>query len=294
MPRKPRLHVPGGIYHVILRGNGCQTIFYDADDRQRWESYIQSGVQRYQHRVHAYCWMTNHVHLAVQANVNPLSQFMAFVASQYARSTNRKMGRSGHLFERRYRAILVQSDSYLLELVRYIHLNPLRAGMIQDLTDYSWSSHAAYQGAACPDWLMLGDVLSQFGTTERTARQRYLEFMHMAQPEDTIRLLRNGDDDDSRVLGDDGWRREVLATAGAQPATTSLDDLVRVICNEYGVTEADLASRSRARAYSRIRARIALDASELGVATVTEVSRRFGRSQPGLSRAMNRLRANGQ
>ena len=156
MPRKPRLHVPGGIYHVILRGNGCQTNFYDADDRQRWESYIQSGVQRYQHRVHAYCWMTNHVHLAVQANVNPLSQFMAFVASQYARSTNRKMGRSGHLFERRYRAILVQSDSYLMELVRYIHLNPLRAGMIKDLTDYAWSSHAAYQGAACPDWLTLG------------------------------------------------------------------------------------------------------------------------------------------
>ena len=87
--------------------------------------------------------------------------------------------------------------------------------MIQDLTDYSWSSHAAYQGAACPDWLMLGDVLSQFGTTERTGRQRYLEFMHMAQPEDTIRLLRNGDDDDTRVLGDDGWRREVLATADA-------------------------------------------------------------------------------
>jgi REP element-mobilizing transposase RayT len=147
--------VPGGLYHVILRGNGRQTIFFDADDRQRWESLIEEGVSRYAHRIHAYCWMTNHVHLAIQCHDIPLAKLMGFVASQYARSTNKKINRSGHLFERRHRAILVQADSYLKELIRYIHQNPLRAGMVDDLTDYQWSSHLAYLQGKQPNWLTL-------------------------------------------------------------------------------------------------------------------------------------------
>jgi REP element-mobilizing transposase RayT len=147
--------VPGGLYHVILRGNGRQTIFFDADDRRRWESLIEEGVSRYAHRIHAYCWMTNHVHLAIQCHDIPLSKFMGFVASRYARSTNKKINRSGHLFERRHRAILVQADSYLKELIRYIHQNPLRAGMVDDLTDYQWSSHLAYLQGKQPNWLTL-------------------------------------------------------------------------------------------------------------------------------------------
>jgi putative transposase len=93
---------------------------------------VDDGLRRYGHRLHAYCWMTNHVHLAIQAGVDSLSRFMNFTASGYARATNRKLGRCGHLFERRYRAILVQEDSYLKELVRYIHCNPVRAGIVDE------------------------------------------------------------------------------------------------------------------------------------------------------------------
>jgi len=290
MPRRLRLHVPDGIYHVVLRGNGRQAIFFDPDDRQRWEAYIQDGLERYQHRVHAYCWMTNHVHLAVQAGVMPLSQFVAFVASQYARSTNKKLERSGHLFERRYRAILVQSDRYLMELVRYIHFNPARASMVDNLADYAWSSHAVYRGARCPTWLTVDAVLSLFGTSGRTAREGYLKFMRQAQPEHTVHLLRNGGDDDSRVLGEKAWQHDVAAGICKCTITASLNDIVQAICIQHDVAEAELASRSRARTYSRIRAEIALAAFEQGVATVTEVARRFNRSQPALSRAMQRLR----
>ena len=133
MPRKPRLHVPGGLYHVILRGNDRQNIFFDTEDRRRWESLIEEGLRRYKHRIHAYCWMTNHVHMAIQCHDVPLSGFMSLVASRYARSTNKKVNRTGHLFERRHRAILVQADSYLKELVRYIHFNPVRSGLVDDM-----------------------------------------------------------------------------------------------------------------------------------------------------------------
>lgn len=294
MPRKPRLNVPGGLYHVILRGNARQAIFFDAEDRQRWESFLQAGLQRHLHRVHAYCWMTNHVHLAVQAHAEPLSQFMSLVASRYARSTNKKRHRSGHLFERRHITILVQADSYLKELVRYIHLNPLRAGIVAKLADYAWSSHAAYLGSSCPDWLTLDWVLSMFGGTERAARRNYCTFMNGRQSDSVIQMFRGGGEQDSLVLGDDGYRASVLDTGKNQGTAKTLDDLVLTICMEYGITEADLALQSRTRKYARIRAEIALMAIEQGIASVTEVARRFGRSQSALSRTMTRLRKSGQ
>lgn len=294
MPRRPRLHLPGGFYHLILRGNARQAIFFDAEDRQRWEDNLQAGMQRHSHRIHAYCWMTNHVHLAVQAHAQPLGPFIADMAGHYARTTNLKMGRSGHLFERRYRAILIQETRYLRELVRYIHLNPLRAGMVTNLTNYLWSSHAAYLGAPGPAWLTVDRVLALFADRESIARQRYAEFMGQPQPGTVIKSLRQGGETDGRALGDDDWQREVLERLDTCHAPTSLDELVATICQQHRVTEVQLASSSRARRYSAIRAEIALAATARQVATVTDVARRFGRSQPGLSRAMNRLRARRQ
>lgn len=292
MPRQPRLNVPGGLYHVILRGNARQAIFFDAEDRQRWESYLHAGVQRHMHRIHAYCWMTNHVHLAIQAHAEPLSQFMSFAASQYARSTNRKMRQSGHLFERRHRSILVQTDSYLKELVRYIHHNPLRAAIVDDLRKYAWSSHTAYLGGTCPDWLTVDWVLSMFGNTERAARRRYRDFMQQQQPASVTRMLRTGGEHDSRVLGDDGYRASVLEKLNYKPVKQSLDELVQSVCKQHEVSEDELAQPSRFRKHSKIRAEIGLLALEHGIASVTEVARRFGRSQPALSRTMTLLRNN--
>ncbi len=291
MPRKPRLHLPGGYYHITLRGNGRQAIFFDEEDRLRWQFFLQQGIERFEHRVHVFCWMTNHVHLAIQAAASPLTGFMAYLASRYARSTNRKMGRSGHLFERRYQAVLIQQDSYLKELVRYIHLNPLRANMVTDITDYPWSSHDAYLGGACPSWLTLSQVSSLFGDTQKTARHRYSKFINQPQGKKTAKLLRQGSDDDDRILGDDTWRRKILGKADQQRNADSLDALVQRTCEHNGVTETELASRSRKRKYSRIRAEIALAATELNIATVTDVARRFSRTQPSLSRTMTQLRS---
>ncbi len=294
MPRKPRLHLPGAYYHIILRGNGQQPIFFSDEDRRQWQSCLQKGLERHDHRVHVYCWMTNHVHLAIQAGVNPLSEFMAFLASGYARATNRRIGRTGHLFERRYRAILIQEESYLKELVRYIHLNPLRAGMVSKLSDYPWSSHDAYLGGPCPDWLNQDQVLMLFGATEKTARRRYAKFMHQTQPENVVQLLRAGCNGDDRILGDDAWKKQILKNITPKSNIDTLDELVHRVCERNNVTEADLTTRSRQRKYAAIHAEIAIEATELGIATVTAVAQRFGRSQSSLSRTMNRLRGQRQ
>jgi REP-associated tyrosine transposase len=290
VPRKPRLHLPGGLYHVVLRGNGRQPIFRTNDDRWQWQSFLGLGLARYQHRVHAYCWMSNHIHMAIQAGAEPLAGFMRFVASRYARYFNRETGRPGHLFERRYRAILVQQDEYLLELVRYIHLNPVRARMVTDPADYQWSSHNAYLQKRRADWLTVDFVAGLFDTNRRGARLAYARFM-TAQPTDTtLQLLRNGISEDDRILGDDSWTKDVLASRHSPVTHRNFDDLVQDTCRRYRITESALASRSRSRLNSNIRAEIALAATNQGIATVTEVAKRFGRAHSGLSRALNRLR----
>jgi len=104
-------------------------------------------------RVHAYCWMTNHVHLLMQVSEVTLGRAMQRIASRYARAVQKRRGTTGHLFERRHRAILIDADSYLLELIRYIHLNPVRARIVTDPADYPWSGHRAYLGLENTCWL---------------------------------------------------------------------------------------------------------------------------------------------
>lgn len=291
MPRRPRLHVPGAFYHVILRGNARQDIFFDESDRLGWQDLIAGGLRRGGHRLHAYCWMTNHVHMALQVDAEPLGCFIGTVASQYARRTNRRIRRSGHFFERRYRAVLVQRDEHLLELLRYIHLNPVRAGMVASPADYRWSSHGAYAGGARPDWLTLDRLLALFGLSAGTAHTAYARFMATAGDEDLWPLLRRGSAEDQRVLGDVDLTRSETASGPAVAASRlSLDDLVREACRQHRVREADLAAPSRSRSLARIRAEICRAAVDGRVATLAAVARRFGRSPSGMCRGLGRLR----
>ncbi len=229
-PRKPRIHVPGGLYHVILRGNDRQAIFFDADDRHRWESLIATGLEKHQHRIHAYCWMTNHVHMAIQCHDEPLGGFMRFIAGQYAASTNKKMNRSGHLFERRHRAIPVQANSYLKVLVRYIHQNPLRAGLVDNLTDFGWSSHQAYLNGKPPNWLTLDWVLSAFGQTPANARRQYVRFMGIDCQPSTLQQIRECMRDGHRVLGDDGFLTSLNLDKYPPAAQQTFEELAQSFC----------------------------------------------------------------
>jgi len=144
MARKPRIHLPGGYYHVMIRGNGGQDIFFSDKDRTRFLLLVQEGIERYRHRVHCFCLMGSHVHLLIQVGAEPLSKIIQNLSFRYTRYVNQYRQSTGHLFQGRYKAILVDADSYLLELARYIHLNPVRAGRCKAVDDYKWSSHHAY------------------------------------------------------------------------------------------------------------------------------------------------------
>ncbi len=290
MSRKPRIHVVGGLYHVILRGNARQDVFLNAVDRIDWQSIIERTLADYEHRLHAFCWMRNHVHMALQAGTNPLGQAMSFLASQYARRFNRRHRRSGHLFERRYRAILVQEQNYLKELVRYIHMNPLRASVVDRLAEYRWSSHNLYLGAQKHDWLTQDYVLAMFGSTRRDAIKNYRAFMDEAASPACTDQLRRGSKTDDRLLGDDTWLTKILANESRSAAPQTLDEIVSTVCEAHNLDEKSLSLPRGSHLHSEIRAKIAIQAVDNGVASISEVARRFNRSQSALSQVMRRLR----
>ena len=295
MPRRPRLHVPGALYHIVLRGNGRQDIFFTPEDHHTWAKLVGLGLERYGHRVHAYCWMTNHVHLAMQASDRPLGTFINAVASGYARWMHRRLGRTGHFFERRYRAILVDSDPYALELVRYIHLNPVRAGITAGAGDYAWSSHRAYLGAAAPDWLTQTWILGLFAATERHARRRFAAFMASPTDDAVIDRLRAGRPDDQRLLGDDSFLATVTEKSESTlPSCVTLDEIIAAVCAITSVQAEVLAGSSRQRDLVSIRAVVAAVAAQSRAVTQAAVARRFGRAEASISRRLQHLTATEQ
>jgi REP element-mobilizing transposase RayT len=289
MARKPRIHILGGVYHVMLRGNGGQDIFFDEEDRYHFYLLLQEGVSRFGYRIHGFCLMDNHVHLAVQVGEESLSKIMQNISFRYTRWVNRKQNRRGHLFQGRYKAILVDQDSYLLQLVRYIHLNPVRAKMVRQPGAYAWSGHRAYLGKETLPWLNTEWVLSQFGKRPSTCRQHYEEFIRAGRGERYREDFHCGGTD-KRILGDDGFIEKIMGKGVMQTRKEIvLNDLIRYVCKDYGIDEEQLASSGRDRYTSEARQVIGWLALKTDNLTLTQVAQYFGRDVTTLSRGVKRI-----
>jgi len=181
MARPLRIEYPGAFYHVTSRGNERREIFRDDKDRQRFLSYLETAVARYKAVIHVYCLMSNHYHLLLSTPEGNLSQILRHINGGYTAYFNKRHNRAGHLFQGRYKAILVDADTYAGELSRYIHLNPMRASIAPKPDHYQWSSYAAYSGkAATPRWLTTDWLLQYFGTKTADARKTYRFFIEAA------------------------------------------------------------------------------------------------------------------
>ena len=280
--------MPGGLYHVMLRGNDGQDIFFDHEDRYHLYLLIQQGVERYGQRIHGFCYMTNHIHLAIQVAEEPLSRIMQNLSFRYTRWVNKKQSRTGHLFQGRYKAILVDADSYLLELVRYIHLNPVRAGMVEDPRDYAWSGHRAYLGEETLPWLETDWVLSQFAKRLKTCRQRYEAFVNAGKEEGYRQEFHHGSED-GRVLADDRFLERVLGQREKPSPKVSLDDIVAYVSAEYGVSDEELRGASRNRAVSEARAVIGWLSRRLGAGSIQDMANYFQRASSTFSRHIGNM-----
>lgn len=290
MARKPRIHLPGGLYHVMLSGNAGQDIFFDDEDRYHLYLLFQQGVERYSHRIHGFCCMTNHLHLAIQVAEDPLSAIMQNLSFRYTRWINKKQARSGHLFQGRYKAILVDADSYLLELVRYIHLNPVRAGVVKNPQNYAWSGHRAYLGIESLPWLETDWVLSQFAKRLKTCRKRYEAFVLAGKKEGYRQDFHQGGED-GRVLADDRFLERVLGKSVKTLPNVSLEEILAYVSADYGVSEEELRGPSRRRVVSEARAVIGWLSRQLGACSIKDVATYFKRESSTFSRHIGRIDA---
>lgn len=286
MPRLPRIHVPGGFYHVILRGNHRQDIFFCDEDRQLLESIVGEIISRFCARVHAYCWMTNHIHLLIQVSDYPLGAIMLRIASRYARAVQSRFSTTGHLFERRYRALLVDADSYLLQLVRYIHLNPVRAHLVIDPLDYRWSSHRTYLGKENTSWVTTDATLRLFHSERIRAVEAYGRFMgeHAADENHDAELAPHPHD--GRILGDDQFLFRILGTEYIPRSRETLQEIVAKSCVRFEVTEESLISSSKARHLVAARAWVAHHAVRHRIASICAIARHFNRSESAIRQIM--------
>jgi REP-associated tyrosine transposase len=195
MARPLRVCPPGTVVHVISRGNERRPIVQDDHDRQGFLSTLARAVERYQWLCHTYCLMENHYHLVLEVPLGNLPLGMRHLNGVYAQRFNRRYDRSGHLFQARYRSILVEKNAYLLSVCRYVVLNPIRAGVVRRPEDYRWSSYRATAGfEEAPDFLTTEWLLSQFASGRDLAQARFRAFVAAGLEDPAVSGERVGDE----------------------------------------------------------------------------------------------------
>ena len=178
MARPLRIEFAGAVYHITSRGNAREDIYRDDDDRREFLALVTNALQRHDWFCHAYCLMGNHYHLLIETGAPTLSKGMKYLNGTYTQYFNRRHLRVGHVFQGRFKAILVQKGAHLLELTRYVVLNPVRARMVRQAKDWPWSNYRATAGDTPNESCLTRDwVLSEFGGSREAAQQRYRVFV---------------------------------------------------------------------------------------------------------------------
>jgi REP-associated tyrosine transposase len=281
MPRRPRIHVAGGFYHVTLRGNHQQTVFRCDADKTLLNMIVARALDKYDERLHSYCWMSNHLHFLMQVGIEPLSLIMRQIAAEFARAMQINLSTTGHFFERRYHATLIEGTDYLFTVLRYIHHNPIVANICQTLDQYRWSSHHAYAGHRLESWITTGFILEMFGKDREEAIRAYHEFMN-TESTDAAEPFPEG----AFIFGSDQFIERIRGVDRKRRSQQQLRDLIEEACKRFDVDGGRLKSPVRDHYLTKVRAWIAYQASVRGIANRSEVARELGRSEGTLRSAI--------
>lgn len=289
MARKPRIHFPSALYHVILRGNAGDPIFFSDQDRYRLYHIFQYAVERFDCRIHAFCLMRNHIHLVVQTGDIPLSRIMQNVSLRYTKWINYSQSRTGHLFQGRYKALLIDADAYLLELVRYVHLNPVRAGIVAAADEYPWSGHGAYLGKELMPWFTTDYVLSMFSTDAEQARKAYDSFVKDGIGEGKRNEFHSGTCE-GRILGSDSFTDEILSMVDQKSEQEySLAEVIATVCTHFHISEELLKAAGKTRPMTEARAVAAAIVQAAPHLRLTDLTKLLGRDISALGKAAQRI-----
>ena len=320
MPRRGRLHSPGGYYHVMGRGSERRKIFSGIMDKEDFLFRLGEGLEQTHIQCLAWALMSNHYHLLLRVSDQPLSKLMSRLLSGYATQYNIRKRRSGYVFQNRYKSILCNEDEYLLELVRYIHLNPLKVKIVRTLSEldrYRWTGHSGILGRHVQQWQSIKDVLRLFGRQSKSAKARYREFVKAGitsnkgmdlsggglvrsyggweaianlRKEHTARI------GDERILGDSDFVEKSLKQDRLQLDQKTywiqkgwdLEKLIKRVCDYFEVDSSQLQMKGRANNLSTAKGIICYwGTQKLGISS-TEFVNILKISQPAISKASKR------
>ena len=321
MPRQARLDVPGALHHIMVRGIDRANIFRDDEDKARFLERLGQTVSEGKCTVYAWVLMDNHVHILFKSGKQGISAVMRKLLTWYAQYFNRKHRRTGHLFENRYKSILCDEDNYLLALIRYIHLNPVRANIVttlEQLDRYPWSGHRTLIGKAKHPWMDVDHALSEFGTTRRKAVNEYRRFMQAGLSQGRLPELTGGglirskggwsqvlsirrsgrkEEFDERILGGSDFVNAILKESEEKSVRQlklrrsgkTIDKIIEEECKKKRISPNELKGGGRRRKVSTLRATIAkrgLD--ELGL-SMAEIARHVGVTTSSIAKTVKRL-----
>jgi putative transposase len=311
MPRGPRLDATGVLHHVIARGIERRAIFEDDSDRNDLLDRLASIVRDGGLLVYAWALMPNHFHLLVRTGSRPLERSMRALLSGYATRFNRRHDRAGHLFQNRYKSIVVEEERYFLTLVRYIHRNPLGSVVddLEALASYPYTGHPALLGTMQRDWQATAEILRQFGDRDGEAIRRYLEFMGsdatangadldggglkrsrgVWKHVDALAKGRERFRSDERVLGSSAFVERIRCELRDDPRPRcGLEELISRVCGSLGIRPESVHSGGRTRIVSRAREGIAYLWTIHGGASNRALARHLGLAESPLHRAARR------
>jgi putative transposase len=267
MARKPRIEFEGAFYHVIIRGNQRQTVFLEEKDFLKYLEFLSDYKDRYGFRVHAYVLMGTHVHLLIETGQVPLSRVLQGINQRFTMYFNWKYGTVGHLFQGRYKAILCDKDAYLFGLVKYLHCNPVRAGMVRQPEEYRWSSHRAYLGLKRDGLVDTGLVLRMFSDDVKRGSRLYREHMRKEEKISKEEFYRTVD---QRILGDGEFVERVRerfksgVAAARRKHGVSLGQISTGIEEIFGMRLSELKERGKDRGVMEGRRLFTLAGKEYG------------------------------
>lgn len=282
MPRQARLDAPGTLHHVMARGIEGTSIFRTDEDRKDFLDRLAAQCEAEALKVYAWTLIPNHFHLLVRTGNRPIFASMRKILTGYVVRFNRRHQRQGHLFQNRYKSIVCEEDPYLLELTRYIHLNPLRAGIVRtmkELARYPWSGHSAIAGTVKREWQETGEILRYFGRERKMAVKRYVAFLEEASIQgkradlvgggllrsvggwsEVVSMRRRGIGmvSDERILGNGEFVERVIAETERQERETlrlrrkvpELSALLKEVARREGLEEEELKKVRRRREVS--------------------------------------------
>ncbi len=274
MARQQKEHIFGAVYHITARGNNKQNIFIKTSDRIKYLSLLQKYKQRFFFKIYAYALMGNHLHLLLEVGHDPLPQIMQCIQRSYALYFNKEYKRVGHVFQQRYRSKICVKDVYLLTLLRYIHQNPVRAG-IAKTPDYRWSSHGNYL-KGYSDLVDIDYLLGFFAEDKKQAVKTYADFMQVDAYQADVEsgYVKQYKDEEMQ-----NPEPEFVQIPGL-----SMGTLIEAVASETGISAEQLVTVTRARKVVTARNLAIFLAVRNGIARRSELARMFNVSLPRVSR----------